>query len=140
LARTEAELFGATAVEHGVPADRLVLENRSTNTAENVTLSLTMLEARGIQLASALLITIPPFQRRASLTVRTHRPTLRCVNSPITWGEPSDWNDEQLTRAAELCVGEIKRLQDYPGRGFIHWDPAELPRDVIEAAEQLERG
>lgn len=140
LAETEADLFAATAVERGVPIDRIVRENRSTNTAENVTLSLAMLTARGLSPASALLITIPPFQRRASLTVRTHRPDLRCLNAPIDWGRPADWNDEQLTQAAELCAGEIRRLRDYPGRGFIRFDPDDLPHHVLVAADALERG
>jgi hypothetical protein len=95
------------------------------------------LSERKIRASSAVLITIPPFQRRASLTVNTHRPSMRCMNAPADWGDPAGWNPTDLARGAELCVGEIDRLRDYPTRGFIRFDPATLPADVIEAAELL---
>lgn len=44
---TEAEWFRDWLVAHGVPAARVHLENRATNTAENAAFSWPILEARG---------------------------------------------------------------------------------------------
>lgn len=137
LSTTEADLFRDTAVAAGVPADRIIVENRSSNTAENVLFTMAILAERQIAVESAVLITIPPFQRRASLTVRTHCPSMRCINVPADWGPPTAWSATDLVRGAELCVGEIDRLRDYPTRGFIRFDPATLPIDIVETVESL---
>ena len=44
---TEAEWFRRRLLEHGVPSDRIHLENRATNTAENVEFSTPILVAHG---------------------------------------------------------------------------------------------
>lgn len=134
LSTTEADLFRDTAIAATVPADRIVVENRSTNTAENVLFTMPILAERQIAATSAVLITIPPFQRRASLTVHTHCPSLRRINAPADWGHPVDWSESDLARCAQLCVGEIDRLRDYPARGFIRFDPATLPVEIVETA------
>lgn len=139
LSTTEADLFRDTAVAAGVPAERIVVEARSTNTAENVLYTMPILASRGIDVRSAVLITIPPFQRRASLTVNTHQPALRCLNAPARWGDPAVWSAADLERCAQLCIGEIDRLQDYPRRGFIRFDPATIPARVIDAADSIRR-
>ena len=137
MPEAEADMFARHATSLGVPADRIVVENGSTNTAENVTLTLPLLEARGIGHGSALLVTIPPFQRRAGLTVQTHRHGLHCVHQPIDWGPPSQLDDEALVRVAELCAGEITRLRDYPAKGYIRWDPSAIPDALVQAAADL---
>ena len=139
LPEAEADMFARHAVSLGVPADRIVIESGSTNTAENVTLTLPLLRARGIAFGSALLITIPPFQRRAGLTIQTHRPDCHLVHQAIDWGPPSALDDEALVRVAELCAGEIARLQDYPRKGFIRWDPSAIPPAMVQGAEDLRR-
>lgn len=137
LSTTEAALFRDVMTAAGVPADRIIAETHSTNTAENVLFTMPILKTLGLNVRSAILTTIPPFQRRASLTVATHEPALRCVNAPAHWGDPAGWSTADLVRVATLCVGEIDRLQDYPRRGFIRWDPAALPAAVIDTATAL---
>ena len=143
LGTTEAELFKETAVRANVPESAIIIENRSTNTGENVAFSFLILDSLAIPVRSALLITIPPFQRRARLTVETHRRSIRCVDAPVSWGTAEDWDDAFLVHAARLCVGEIARLQEYPGLGYIDWDPEQIPSPVLEGreivAEMLER-
>jgi len=137
LDRSEADLFAAVAIARGVPADRIILETRSTNTAENILFTSGLFRDHALTVGSALLITIPPFQRRASLTLGTHRPDIRCINSPIDWGVPSGWTDDQLALVARLAAGEISRLREYPARGFLRWDPSLLPESVLDLANTL---
>lgn len=46
---TEAEWLRARLIAHGVPADRVHMENRATNTAENVELAWPIMEALGVR-------------------------------------------------------------------------------------------
>jgi hypothetical protein len=138
LNQTEADLFAHEATNCGVPEARLIIENRSVHTGENITFTLRILDELSLTVDSALLITIPPFQRRAAITLATHRRSIRCINSPVCWGSVSDWGDAKLVEASRLCSGEIRRLQDYPERGFIEWDPKAIPSAVIGASGEIE--
>src|SRR5438876_6334376 len=44
----EADQFAAIAIEMGVPADRILVENRSTNTGENVLFTRQLLAEKGL--------------------------------------------------------------------------------------------
>ena len=44
----EADQFATIAIEMGVPKDRILIENRSTNTGENVLFTRRLLAAKGI--------------------------------------------------------------------------------------------
>ena len=60
----EANRFAQIAMECGVPEDRILVENRSTNTGENVQFTREMLTARGIDPASFILVQKPYMERR----------------------------------------------------------------------------
>ena len=65
---TEAEWFRGRLLEHGVPSDRIHLENRATNTAENVEFSTPILVAHGW---TRVLLIMSDFEGiRAHLTAR----------------------------------------------------------------------
>lgn len=138
LAQSEAETFRNKAILLGAEASRILLETQSTNTGENITFSLPVLENAGVNIASAILITIPPFQRRAAATLRKHRPDILCINTPISWGAPSEWKLEKLLHSARLCVGEIRRLQSYPEKDFIAFDQRQIPQQIVGACGALE--
>ena len=47
--KSEAERFAAIAMAEGVPENRIILENKSTNSAENLLFTPTVLAAAGIK-------------------------------------------------------------------------------------------
>ncbi len=92
---TEAERFRRTLVELGVPAGRILLEDRATNTAENCALSLPILQRHGFR---SVVLVMSDFEGiRAHLTARrawagqgiriydAHAP------SPGYWGRHTWW-------------------------------------------------
>jgi hypothetical protein len=140
LTASEAEIFRDTALSLGVPAEDILVETSSTNTAENIHRSSELFAERFLEVRSALLVTIPPFQRRAWCTALTHRPDIRCINCPGDWGSPESWADDQLRLVVRLCVGEIQRLQDYPKRGFLRSDLPPVPSHLVDLAASLAPG
>lgn len=138
LAKSEAETFRDEAVSHGAKASKVLVETQSTNTGENIAFSMPILEQAGITATSAILITIPPFQRRAEATLKKHKPEMRCINAPISWSDPSKCDTEKLLHRARLCLGEIRRLQAYPGQGFIAFDACSIPQEIKTASNALE--
>jgi uncharacterized SAM-binding protein YcdF (DUF218 family) len=139
LQTSEAEMFKTVAIDNGVPESRIIIENKSAHTGENVSFSLKIIDDAMLIVNSAILITIPPFQLRAMLTVNTQRNTISCLNNPITWGTPNNWDDNRLVFIAKLCQGEVQRLLDYPARGFLSWDPKNLPDNIISSAKLINK-
>src|SRR5262245_19031964 len=66
----EADQFARIAVARGVPADRILVENRSTNTGENVLFTRRLLEERAIDPARFILVQKPYMERRSYATFR----------------------------------------------------------------------
>src|SRR5262249_11162145 len=66
----EADLFASVAVRMGVPKERVLVENRSTNTGENVLFTKRLLKEAGIDPRSFLLVQKPYMERRSYATFR----------------------------------------------------------------------
>src|SRR3954453_23778680 len=62
--RTESEMYAEVAVRRGVPRDRILLEARATNTAENIRFSRELVEGHGLKPANVVLAAKPFMQRR----------------------------------------------------------------------------
>lgn len=82
---SEAEVIRDTLVERGVDADRVLLEDRSTNTSENLALSATLLADRGLG-GRVVIVTDGFHQYRAAYFARKNGLTpspLCCETAPL---------------------------------------------------------
>src|SRR6266496_68553 len=70
----EADLFARIAIDRGVPSDRILIENASTNTGENVTFTRRLLADRGLEPASIIVVQKPYMERRSYATFRKRWP------------------------------------------------------------------
>ncbi|HEY8462040.1 MAG TPA: YdcF family protein, partial [Blastocatellia bacterium] len=61
--RPEAELFAEIALRRGVPESAILIEAESTNTGENVVFSRRLLESKGIDPESLILVQKPYMER-----------------------------------------------------------------------------
>ncbi len=106
------------AIARGVPADKLVLEDRSRSTHESVVFVLPILKSH--QIRSLTLVTHPYHQRRAFLAARkSFGNQVTVFNSPA---EPSFWKPEGWWRnsfSARIVFSEYAKLAYYLGRGWI---------------------
>ena len=76
----EAESMRSLAMQQGVPADAIVLEQRATDTHQNVVFTRDLLRARGWR--SVLLVSSPYHMRRAALAWRKEAPEVRVIPTP----------------------------------------------------------
>src|SRR5882672_10609062 len=66
----EADQFAAIAVAMGVPEDRILIENRSTNTGENVLFTKQLLAEKGLDPQTFIVVQKPYMERRSYATFR----------------------------------------------------------------------
>lgn len=134
--RGEAVHYREYAVEHGVPAESILVEPRATNTAENLEYSRQLLAERRISVRSVLIMSRPYQQRRAYATCKRIWPEVDvvCASNPLaiddyvrSIGDPR--------RVVDMLVGDTQRIEMYAERGFAI--PQEMPDEVRAAFERL---
>src|SRR5215208_3730356 len=136
--RPEAEIFAEEAVEMGVPADKILIENRATNTGDNIRFSRDLLASNGISVDRFILVQKPYMQRRAYATFKKVWPEKEVtVTSPQFSFE--EYPNEVITRqdVIGIMVGDTQRIKVYPERGF--QIPQEIPAEIWAAYEELVR-
>jgi uncharacterized SAM-binding protein YcdF (DUF218 family)/glycosyltransferase involved in cell wall biosynthesis len=113
----EAEIMRALAIAEGVPADRIAVEDRATNTFEYVRFTDAILKSRGVR--SILLVSSPYHMRRASLVWRKVAPEVTVVPTP-----PAQAQFYEHTRGASLeqvrgLLQEYAAIVVYWWRGWV---------------------
>lgn len=136
----EADQFAKIAMELGVQREAILIENRSTNTGENVSFTRAMLAERGLDPATFIVVQKPYMERRSYATFRKVWPEKEIV---VT--SPQLSLDEYLGRYSDgplseddmiaIMVGDLQRIRIYPEKGF--QIEQEIPADVWEAFEIL---
>jgi hypothetical protein len=139
LGRPEADAFVAHVGRYAadLPPTKVIAENRSTNTGDNIRFTLELLarEHPGLRLRRVILVANPSRQRRVLLTWK------RLVPESEAWSSPPVTSlDEELrlfaARDQDLLaqlVGEVDRLVTYPGKGWIA--PVTVPAAVRALAD-----
>jgi uncharacterized SAM-binding protein YcdF (DUF218 family) len=138
----EAERFARIAVAMGVPADRILIENRATNTGENVAFTRDLLTSRGLDPDTFILVQKPYMERRTFATFQKVWPgkSVRVTSPQLSMDEYfARYSHEALTvdDAISIMVGDLQRIREYPARGF--QIPQNIPDDVWDAYNELVR-
>ena len=138
----EADRFARIAAGMGVPQDRILIENRSTNTGENVQFTRDLLADRGIDPATLILVQKPYMERRTYATfnkvwpgksVRVTSPQLSMDDYLARYSNNALSADDVIS----IMVGDLQRIREYPARGF--QIAQEIPAEVWQAYEELVR-
>lgn len=138
LGGPEADAFFAhlTRRHPDVPPEDVVLENASTNTAENIRNTLGLRErTSGLSFRRVVLVANPSRQRRVMQTWKQLVPDSEGRSDPprTTLDEELRIFDARRQALIGQLVGEVDRLVQYPARGWIA--PCEVPAAVRAAAE-----
>ncbi len=137
---SEADKFAKIAISRGVPEEKILIENKSTNTGENIRFGFELLKAKNILPGRMILVQKPYMERRTYATFMRQWPGNKSeiiVTSPkISFEEYPD-AEISLDKVINIMVGDLQRIIEYPSLGYQIYQ--EVPEKVVAAYEELIR-
>lgn len=132
----EAHKFAGIAIENGVPKDAILTETAATNTGDNILFVRKILEEKGINYNSFILVSKPYMERRIFATFKKIWSEKDLyVTSPQLSFEEYIKGDISKETVINLMVGDLQRIKIYAEKGF--QIPQEVPTSVWHAFDQL---
>jgi uncharacterized SAM-binding protein YcdF (DUF218 family) len=132
----EADRFARIALDKGVPAEAIFIENQSANTGENILFTQQLLREKGLEPHTFLLVQKPYMERRSYATFKKHWPDKNLiVTSPQISFEEYPTKEISMDRLINNMVGDLQRIRIYPEKGF--QIPQDIPEEVWAAYERL---
>jgi uncharacterized SAM-binding protein YcdF (DUF218 family) len=134
--KTEADQFARIAISKGVPEKDILIENRSTNTGENILFTQQLLQEKGLDPKSFIVVQKPYMERRSYATFKKHWPNKKLlVTSPQISFEDYPAGEISPERVINIMVGDLQRIKLYPEKGFQIYQ--HIPDEVWAAFEEL---
>ena len=138
--KSEAERFAAIAMAAGVPGERILLEDQSTNSAENLLFMPKVLAEAGVRAEKIIAVHKPYMEKRLWAAMQVYWPQVRAIyTSPDVTVEEHIAHAEAvgLTRKGviETLVGDVQRMELYAVKGY--QAPVQIPAEVRAAFDAL---
>lgn len=138
--KSEAERFAAIAIAEGVPEERIILENKSTNSAENLLFTPRVLAEAGVKAERIIAVHKPYMERRLWAAMQVYWSAVQAVyTSPQVTVEEHIAHAEKIgmTRRGviETIVGDVQRMELYAEKGYQR--AVEIPAGVRSAFDDL---
>lgn len=135
--KTEAEEYFDIAIKMGVPKEKIIVENKATNTGENFSCTAQLLKSLNLDFQSFILVQKPYMMRRTFATgkVQWQNKELLVSCENISY---EDFLKQSLVSKEDLIntmVGDLQRIKIYPEKGFQIYQ--EIPEDVWEVGQEL---
>ena len=135
---SEASLFAKAAIAAGLPAEKILLEDKSTNTGENLVFSRLLCEKHNIPMSKILLIHKPYMERRVWAAAGKMWPdTQVTVTSPSISFLDYPTNEIPLEQVIHILTGDFQRVLIYPEKGYALTQP--VPDNAMHAFDLLTR-
>lgn len=132
----EADKFASIALKKGVPREAILIENKSTNTGENILFTQKLFQEKNIDPQTFIVVQKPYMERRSYATFKKHWPDKKLlVTSPQISLSYYPNEDISLEEVIHIMVGDLQRIKLYPEKGFQIFQ--EIPDDVWIAYERL---
>lgn len=132
----EADQFAAIARKKGVPEDAILIENKSTNTGENIRFTQHLLKSRALDPQSFIVVQKPYMERRSYATFKKHWPEKDLLVTSPQYSLATYPNAEiPLEKVIHIMVGDLQRIKIYPAKGF--QIEQEIPEKVWAAYKEL---
>ncbi len=137
---SEAARFAAVARKSGVPEKAILLEDKSTNTKENIVFTRDLLNSRGIPHRHILGVHKPYMERRIAAAMGVYWPeqSFSVTSAQMTLEEAlSDAARQGMTRQEVIStiVGDFQRIDLYAQKGYQL--PQEIPESCWQAYQRL---
>ncbi len=136
----EAELFAQIAMKEGVPQEAILIENKATNTGENIRFARRLFESRGMVPKKIIAVHKPYMTRRVFAALAKQWPEVEVIVAP---GNPSlaDYVAGILADGVEeeeiinSLVGDFQRMDAFAKLGY--QIPQEIPPKAKASYEAL---
>ena len=138
LAKPEAEIYRDLAISMGVPETHIYIENKSTNTGENVDFSKQLIQEKNIKADKIILVQKPYMERRTFATFKKRwlEPVILVTSPQISYENYTNQNYyDDKERIINRMVGDLIRIKEYPKLGF--QIEQEIPEEVWQASQEL---
>ena len=140
LPEPEAVRFARVAMECGVPAEDILIEDKSTNTKENIVFTRQLLADRGMTEPRILGVHQPFMERRITAAMGVYWPELsfRVTSPQVTIEEyVADALNQGITEnaAVSVIVGDFQRMDLYAKLGYQL--PQHIPDEAWQAFHEL---
>lgn len=137
---SEASRFARIALAEGVPETAILLEERSTNSAENLLFSRRLLAERGLTHPRIIGVQKPYMERRLFAAFPVYWPEAEVIVT--SWQQSYEEYLSSLSRwgrteedTIHMIVGDFQRISVYAKLGY--QIPQEIPKKVMEAFDFL---
>ena len=120
----EADAFAARLTDLAVPASAVLIEEKATNTGQNIQFSRALLAAAGITPATVTLVCMPYMERRAWATCTAQWPEVDacCASTRYDFADylelMQNRDDVKPREVIEMMIGDFQRILLYPALGF----------------------
>jgi len=132
---SEGSFLAEKLMTLGVPSRAIIVEEKSSNTLENVTFGMRALKERGLSVQKLLLVAKPMHMRRCVATFARQFPDVTTLSCPpvLTLAQTVDRPYEEFV---DRVAGEVERLERYAGpNGSIK--PQAIPDSVRQAVAKI---
>ena len=134
----EARKFAEIAMEAGVPGEKIYIEDKSTNTGENLIFTNKLIEEKRLNIDTFILVHKPYMERRSYAAFMANTKDKKCyVTSPNNsfYDYFSKEHEISADDIINALVGDLQRIKLYAKKGWqIHQD---IPAYVWQAYEAL---
>lgn len=132
-----ADVFANYLLQHDITPEHIVIQNVSTNTKEDVTLTIPILEDKGIPHQQMIIVSRPVHQRRAYATFKKQQPNIKLINITSDEPHPSTVDEKELGEIGRRCLQEYERIIAYAIKGDI--EKQIIPDGVKNAYDELKK-
>ena len=134
--RPEAEVFADIVIQLGVPRAKILMENKSTNTGENIIFAKALSKRNNLEIRKVIIVCNPLMERRSYATFKKVWPETEVIaTSPNISFEECPIDGITENEVIHLLVGWLQRIKVWAERGY--QIPQEVPSNVSEAYEEL---
>lgn len=116
---SEADSFAQFANNEGIPIQNIIIENKSTNTGENIQFSKSILYAMNVQVQSIIAIQKPSMTLRVKLALdKQWTENKFIISAPEYFLLDAPHSHINLFMIINEIVGDLQRIITYPKLGF----------------------
>lgn len=111
--RPQAHVIRDALVAHGIPASSILVEDRSTNTGENVLFGKRVLEEAGVRPRSILFVSMAHHSGRCYRTLKKHFPDVSLSCFTVDAERDSVMLSRGVASASRSTIAGLRRIRAY---------------------------